>query len=174
MKSALTNCTISVCFGKNSRANVVLPAPFGPAMTMQRGSEAVRPFDVTASTGPVHRPRSIVRASTLPGIRRGGGKRHLMPCAHGLDATCALDDLVLGFDIEERCARSRASGENAGIERRRHKHRNASPLAFWHQPVATHGAKTDHRRRVRARAARKRVTPPIGKHFRPLRRYRLP
>src|SRR5207248_7420367 len=37
MRSALTKCMMPASCGKNSWANVVLPAPFGPAMIMQRG-----------------------------------------------------------------------------------------------------------------------------------------
>lgn len=37
IKSAFTKRTIPASFGRNSRANVVFPAPFGPAMTRQTG-----------------------------------------------------------------------------------------------------------------------------------------
>ena len=36
-RSALTKWTTPASRGRNSRANVVLPAPFGPAMMMHRG-----------------------------------------------------------------------------------------------------------------------------------------
>jgi len=37
IRSAFTKCVTPASFIKNSRAKVVLPAPFGPAMTMHRG-----------------------------------------------------------------------------------------------------------------------------------------
>ena len=37
IRSALTKWITLASLGRNSRANVVLPAPFGPAMTMQNG-----------------------------------------------------------------------------------------------------------------------------------------
>src|SRR5688572_9612741 len=37
IKSALTKWTTSARDSRNSSANVVFPAPFGPAITMQRG-----------------------------------------------------------------------------------------------------------------------------------------
>src|SRR5258708_788285 len=37
IKSAFTKCMTPTSLGRNSLAKVVLPAPFGPAMTMQRG-----------------------------------------------------------------------------------------------------------------------------------------
>jgi hypothetical protein len=37
IKSAFTNCSTPASFGRNSFAKVVFPAPFGPAITMQRG-----------------------------------------------------------------------------------------------------------------------------------------
>ena len=37
IRSALTKWSTPASLGRYSRANVVLPAPFGPAMTTQRG-----------------------------------------------------------------------------------------------------------------------------------------
>jgi len=37
IRSAFTKLITPASFGRYSRANVVLPAPFGPAITMQRG-----------------------------------------------------------------------------------------------------------------------------------------
>ena len=42
MRSAFTKCRTPAPVGRYSRAKVVLPAPFGPAMTMQRGVLAGR------------------------------------------------------------------------------------------------------------------------------------
>ena len=68
-------------------------------------------------------------------LQRRCRKRDAVPRAHRLDAARAVHDRGVGLDVEERRAGLRAGREDARIERRRHQHRDAAPLAVGHEAV---------------------------------------
>ena len=85
MRSAFTKRTMAASRGRNSQANVVLPAPLGPAITTQRGGLAgglgIRVVDATDDSA-LGRPRqgawlrSCLRADQRPA---SASKKRLHP-----------------------------------------------------------------------------------------------
>src|SRR6266545_5404853 len=77
IKSAFTKCMTPMSLGRNSLAKVVLPAPFGPAMTMQcgrseRGLADLIPdaFSSSRSAHPLHDPQIALDRVAAQGLQR--------------------------------------------------------------------------------------------------------